>query len=162
MLWEVVLTERAKRRLVEFELTRRRTLLTVVLAIAGVLLGLAVSCTQARRLPLGPLRPAPQHSPTWGSRAVAALTFASTGQRAGGCWHIRANFTRARPEVTADVTRGPPVTAGGRWAHASAGRGFERFVEEHVGPAAQAVGVGGTPDTTFHEVHDHLTPGPAA
>ena len=40
MLWEAVLTQRAKRRLVEFELLRRRTLLalSVVFAIVGVAL----------------------------------------------------------------------------------------------------------------------------
>ena len=40
LLWEVVLTERAKRRLVEFELIRRRTLLalTALLPIVGVIL----------------------------------------------------------------------------------------------------------------------------
>ena len=42
LLWEDVRTARAKRRLLEFELTRRRTLLrlTVALPIAGVILAL--------------------------------------------------------------------------------------------------------------------------
>ena len=40
LLWEVVLAERAKRRLIEHELTRRRTLLvlTVLLPIVGAVL----------------------------------------------------------------------------------------------------------------------------
>ena len=43
MRWESVLLARAQRRLVEHELTRRRTLLllTVLLAVAGVVLALA-------------------------------------------------------------------------------------------------------------------------
>lgn len=42
LLWEVLLAERAKRRLIEHELTRRRTLLvlTVLLPIVGVVLAL--------------------------------------------------------------------------------------------------------------------------
>lgn len=42
LLWEAVLTERAERRLVEFELTRRRTLLalTIALPIAGAVVAL--------------------------------------------------------------------------------------------------------------------------
>jgi hypothetical protein len=36
---------------------------------------------------------------------------------------------------------------------------FEKFAEEEIGPRTQEVGIPGPPQTTFHDVHNHLTAG---
>jgi hypothetical protein len=34
---------------------------------------------------------------------------------------------------------------------------FDKFAEEQIGPYSQEVGIPGPPQTTYHDVHNHLT-----
>jgi hypothetical protein len=36
---------------------------------------------------------------------------------------------------------------------------FEKFAQDEIGPRSQEVGFPGPPQTTFHDVHNHLTAG---
>ena len=38
---------------------------------------------------------------------------------------------------------------------------FDKFAEEQIGPLTREVGFESPPKTTFHEVHNYLTAGPA-
>jgi hypothetical protein len=75
-------------------------------------------------------------------RVIKKMGFSPGGPGAPGCISHWATKTREGVRVT-DV-----------WETREQ---FDRFAQEKIGPAIQAVGVPRPPETTFHEVHNYLT-----